>query len=541
MKIALAQLNFHIGNFKDNVEKIKTEIGKAAREKADLIVFSELAISGYPPRDFLEFSEFIELCELHLNQIAEKCIDIAAIIGCPVRNTSGKGKGLFNAACFLNNGKVEFIQKKTLLPTYDVFDEYRYFEPNSEFQIVDYKGKKIAITICEDIWDVGKLKLYDISPTDELNKFGPDIFINISASPFSKGQIEKRRKVLIENALKYNRPFIYVNHTGAQTELIFDGKSMVCDKNGRIIKTMKAFEEDLWFYDAAKEYHEEIIENNEKEDILDALVTGLKDYFRKSNFKKAVIGLSGGIDSAITLVIACKALGAENVLAVLMPSPYSSKHSIDDSLQLCINVGCSHRIIKIHDLIEEFDKTLSPEFGLLPKDLTEENIQARIRCILLMAFSNKFGSILLNTSNKSEKAVGYGTLYGDLSGGLSILGDVYKTEVYQLAKYINEVEEIIPKNILEKEPSAELRFDQKDTDSLPDYEVLDPILYQYIEENKSAPQIIEMGHDEVLVLNILKLVNTNEYKRFQTAPILRISKKAFGMGRRMPIVGKYLS
>lgn len=534
-------MNFHIGNFKENVEKILAEIRKAKQDRADLIVFSELAICGYPPRDFLEFTEFIDLCELHLNQIAEECTDIAAIIGCPVRNTSGKGKGLFNAACFLNKGKVEFIQKKTLLPTYDVFDEYRYFEPNNEFQIVEFKGKRIAITICEDIWDVGELKLYDISPTDELNKFEPDLFINISASPFSKDQMQKRRNILKINALKYGKPIIYVNHTGGQTELIFDGKSMICDKGGRIIKTMKSFEEDVWIFDDEVEYREELAQEDPNKDVLNALITGLRDYFKKSGFKKAVIGLSGGIDSALTLVIACNALGAENVLAVLMPSPYSSKHSIDDSLQLCVNVGCNHRIVKIHDLIEEFDKTLSPEFGILPKDLTEENIQARIRCTLLMAFSNKFGSILLNTSNKSEKAVGYGTLYGDLSGGISILGDVYKTEVYQLAKYINQVDEIIPKNVLEKEPSAELRFDQKDRDSLPDYDVLDPILYQYIEENKSALQIIEMGHDEVLVLNILRLVNTNEYKRFQTAPILRISKKAFGMGRRMPIVGKYLS
>lgn len=541
MKIAIAQLNYHIGNFRDNVAKIKKEIKRASDEKADLIVFSELAICGYPPRDFLEFQEFIDLCEQNLKEIAKECTSIASVIGCPVRNTSGKGKKLFNSACFLSEGKISFTQHKSLLPTYDVFDEYRYFEPNNEYQIVELNGVKLALTICEDIWDIAEVKMYEKSPLKELAKFEPDIFINISASPYSKGHYEERCEVLTSNSKNYNKPFIYVNHVGAQTELIFDGKSMVSDSSGKIVKTMKPFEEDFWIYDTEKSYSEEKLRINDREDVLDALVTGLSDYFRKSGFKKAVIGLSGGIDSALTVVIASQALGPQNVLAVLMPSPYSSQHSIDDSIELCERIGCDHRIIKIHDLIDGFDKALEKEFMNLPKDLTEENIQARIRSILLMSFSNKFGSILINTSNKSEKAVGYGTLYGDLSGGLSVLGDVYKTEVYQLAEFINESEEVIPNNILVKEPSAELRFDQKDSDSLPDYDELDPVLYQYIEENKSAPEIIEMGFDEQLVRNILRLVNSSEYKRFQTAPILRVSKKAFGMGRRMPIVGKYLS
>ncbi len=541
MKIALAQLNYHIGNFADNVAKIKKYISKAEEEGADLVVFSELAISGYPPRDFLEFKEFIDLCDQHLKDIASSCSNIAAIVGCPVRNTSGKGKKLYNAACFLNDGKVEFIQRKTLLPTYDIFDEYRYFEPNNEFGLVEFKGKKIALTICEDIWDVADDKLYERSPTDELAKLDPDLFLNISASPYSVGHYVQRCHMLSTNAKKYEKPFIYVNHVGAQTELIFDGKSMVCDSNGLITKTMNSFEEDFCVYDTDADHEVERLEVDDREDVLDALVTGIKDYFKKSGFKKAVIGLSGGIDSALTVVIAAQALGSENVTAIMMPSPYSSDHSVDDSVDLCKRVGCESKLIKIHDLISEFDQSLNPMFEGLPKDLTEENIQARIRAILLMAYSNKFGGILLNTSNKSEKAVGYGTLYGDLSGGLSVLGDVYKTDVYRLAQYINEDEEVIPHNILVKEPSAELRYDQKDTDSLPDYDELDPILFQYIEENKSAPEIIEMGYKESLVRNVLGLVNMNEYKRFQTAPILRVSKKAFGMGRRMPIVGKYLS
>ena len=541
MKIALAQLNYHIGNFIDNVDKIRSNIKRAEADGADLIVFSELAISGYPPRDFLEFKEFIDLCEINLQGIAKDCVNIAAIVGCPVRNTSGKGKSLYNAACFLNNGKVEMIQRKTLLPTYDIFDEYRYFEPNNEYNVVEYKGKKLALTVCEDIWDMAEIRMYEKCPTDELQKFDPDLYINISASPYAKGHYVSRCHLLGANTHKYGKPFIYVNHVGAQTELIFDGRSMVCDENGLIVKTLNAFEEDFWIYDTEVKHEAGSMDVDDREDVLNALVTGIKDYFRKSGFKKAVIGLSGGIDSALTVVIAAQALGAENVTAVMMPSPYSSDHSVDDSVELCKRVGCESRLIKIHDLIDGFDGALKDEFGDLPKDLTEENIQARVRATLLMAISNKFGGILLNTSNKSEKSVGYGTLYGDLSGGLSVLGDVYKTEVYEMARFINEDEEIIPNHILIKEPSAELRHDQKDSDSLPDYEELDPILYQYIEENKSAPEIIEMGYDEKLVRSIITLVNRNEYKRFQTAPILRVSKKAFGMGRRMPIVGKYLS
>lgn len=541
MKIALSQLNYHIGNFKENVAKIKSGIKRAKLEGADLVVFSELAISGYPPRDFLEFREFIDLCETHLREIAFECSEIAAIVGSPVRNHRKSGKKLFNASCFLHDGEIRAVQGKTLLPNYDIFDEYRYFESSSDFELVEYKGQRIAMTICEDIWDIGERRMYEKTPTDSLAELSPDLFINISASPYNKDHYNERVRVLKANASKYGKAFVYVNHIGAQTELIFDGRTMVCDAEGRIIKTMKAFNEDFWIYDTKDEYQEDELNIDKRKDVLSALELGVSDYFRKNGFKKAVIGLSGGIDSALTIVIASRALGAENVKAILMPSPYSSSHSIDDSRELCENLGCPYEIIEIHDLIKSFDKTLEKKFRNLPEDLTEENIQARIRSILLMADANKFGSILLNTSNKSEKSCGYGTLYGDLSGGLSVLGDVYKTEVYELARFINRDGIVIPEHILIKAPSAELRHNQKDSDSLPDYEILDPILYQYIEENKSAPEIVELGYDEQTVHQILKMVNRSEYKRFQTAPILRVSRKAFGMGRRMPIVGKYLS
>ena len=456
MKVALAQVNYHIGNFPENSEKIIANIRKAREEGADLVVFAELAICGYPPRDFLEFNEFIDRCEQSLEKIARECNGIAAVLGSPVRNTSGKGKALYNSACLLQDGRVEFTQGKSLLPTYDIFDEYRYFEPNSVYDVVEVKGKKLALTICEDIWNVGENKLYEREPMEELIQLKPDLVINISASPFSVEHYETRSEMLRQNVEKYGIPFVYVNHVGAQTELIFDGRSMYCLPEAGVVKTMKAFEEDLSIIDLDKKMPAEPIETDPYEDIYCALVCGVSDYFRKSGFSQAVIGLSGGIDSALTVAIACRALGPDRVSTLLMPSPYSSQHSIDDSITLCENLGCSYQLIRIDDLISGFDDSLKELFGDLPKDLTEENIQARVRAILLMAVSNKFGSILLNTSNKSEKAVGYGTLYGDLAGGLSVLGDVYKTEVYKVAAYVNREEFVIPEHIMIKEPSAEL-------------------------------------------------------------------------------------
>jgi NAD+ synthase (glutamine-hydrolysing) len=543
MKIALAQLNFHIGNFENNTGKIIDAIRQAKVAGADLVVFAELAVSGYPPRDFLEFHDFIRLCHESIEKISIECRGIAAIVGAPSINKAPEGKNLFNSAWFLHEGSVVSVHHKGLLPNYDVFDEYRYFEPAREFSTVDYKGIRLAITVCEDIWDVGEDLMYTVQPMDVMSGENPDIMINIAASPFDYGHAARRKDVLRRNVLRYGIPIVYVNHTGAQTELLFDGGSMVMASDGRVLNECPYFAEDMLIWDSSDQ-HQQLRENdhaNKYALIHDALVMGIRNYFSKLGFKQAILGLSGGIDSALTLVLACEALGEENVISLLLPSRYSSNHSIDDSLLLLKNLGSPHHILSIEDGFAAMESTLMPHFTDRKPDLTEENIQARLRAVLLMAFSNKFGYILLNTSNKSEAAVGYGTLYGDMCGGISVLGDVYKTEVYKLAEYINRKREIIPKNIISKAPSAELRHDQKDSDSLPEYDMLDPILFEYIEQKKSPAQIISMGFSEDLVRRILKLVNTNEYKRYQSPPILRVSPKAFGMGRRMPIVGKYLS
>lgn len=546
MKIALAQLNYHIGNFDFNTRHIIEHIISAKERGADLVVFAELALCGYPPRDFLEFEEFIELCEEAIKEIAVHCINVAAIIGLPIKNTTVAGKDLYNAAYFIADGKVKSVVKKALLPTYDVFDEYRYFEPAYEFGCIDFKNEKIALTICEDLWNINDNPLYVSNPMDVLVKEEPTIMINIAASPFSYCHDDERGKVLSENARKYNLPLLYVNQVGAQTEIIFDGGSLVYDRDGRLVDEMRVFEEDVRIYDFENGVvgNAAVMERNmvpDIEQIHDALILGIKDYFRKSGFTKAVLGLSGGIDSAVVCALACRALGAENVMAVLMPSVYSSDHSIKDALDLVENFGCKHEVVPIKEAAEAFDKMLAPAFEGMPFNLTEENIQARCRGIVVMAMSNKFGYILLNTSNKSECAVGYGTLYGDMCGAIGVIGDVYKTQVYELANFINRDKEVIPINSIVKPPSAELRPGQKDSDSLPEYDELDKILFEYIEGKKSSSAIIAKGHDESLVRRVIKLVNTAEFKRYQTPPILRVSPKAFGMGRRMPIVGKYLS
>ena len=541
MNIALAQLNFHIGNFDQNVNKMIEAIGCARDQGAELVVFSELAICGYPPRDFLEFSDFIAQCQDALQCLARQCTDIAAIVGCPCENPQAAGKDLFNAAFFLHEGEVKQSVYKSLLPTYDVFDEYRYFEPGREWELIKFGGKRIALTICEDIWSLEN-ELYSLHPMDELARKGADLMINIAASPFSYNQRESRLGVLRQNTTRYGLPIVYVNHVGAQTELLFDGASMVMNGRGELVHELKHFEEDLAVINSEQLTTAVNTPAMQKiERIHNALVMGVRDYFQKLGFKKAILGLSGGIDSAVTLVLVAKALGAKNVRAVMMPSRYSSEHSITDSKELASNLGCEIDRISIEDIFKKFEHELAPSFKGREVDLAEENIQARVRGVLLMALSNKFGYILLNTSNKSEAAVGYGTLYGDMCGGLSVLGDVYKTEVFELANYINSKEEIIPQHIIDKPPSAELRHDQKDSDSLPDYADLDRVLLEYIENRKGPREIIAMGYDEPMVRRILKMVNINEYKRHQMPPVLRVSSKAFGMGRRMPIVGKYLS
>ena len=544
MKIALSQLNYHIGNFEKNNQKIIDSIQKAKNEGAELIVFAELAIGGYPAKDLLRNAAFLQQCYLSIENIAEHCQDIACIIGAPVPNQDGEGKSLYNAAVLIEQGQVKHITKKSLLPDYDVFDEYRYFEPNAHVSCIKFKEKTIALTICEDLWDDDGPNSYVGDIMLELAKENPDLIINIAASPFSYTHFESRKNVLKRNVIKASAPLIYVNQIGAQTDIIFDGRSLALNKKAEVILELKAFEEDLQFVELSNNDLKSNLEyiprkTSEISLIHDALILGLRDYFQKSGFKSAVLGLSGGLDSALVAALACEALGADNVLSILMPSVYSTDHSLKDALDLVENTGCQHQIIPIKDIASAFETTLEETFAGRDKDTTEENIQARTRGTLLMAISNKFGNILLNTSNKSEAAVGYGTLYGDMAGSISVIGDVYKTQAYELAKYINHDREIIPINTIVKPPSAELRPDQKDSDSLPDYDLLDAVLFQLIEMEKSKEDVINLGFEESLVNRIYKLLCNAEFKRFQAPPILRVSPKAFGPGRSMPLVAKY--
>jgi NAD+ synthase (glutamine-hydrolysing) len=569
MKIALAQLNYRVGDFENNVSQITETIEKAKSRQADLVVFAELSVCGYPPRDFLEFDDFIRRCHEAVISISRHCMGIAAIVGSPSANPAPKGKPLYNTAYFLADGNILAKVHKTLLPNYDVFDEYRYFEPNRlPFSVVEYLGHRFALTICEDLWNISDDPLYIRNPMDELAKLNPDAIINIAASPFNYLQQEIRRDILVRNALSYELPVIYVNQVGGQTELIFDGGSMAVSSKGEVVAALKDFEEDFLIFESHKVIKSQsfrsasdilpsalqpsstfsdiqLFKSSNSPDAIRlihaALVLGIRDYFGKMGFSKAILGLSGGIDSAVTMALAVSALGNKNVRAILLPSQFSSDHSIADAVSLAKNLDVAYDVIPITEAFHSCEKTLQPQFAGLPFNLAEENIQARIRAVILMALSNKFGYILLNTSNKSEAAVGYGTLYGDMCGGLSVLGDVYKTQVYELARFINKDEEVIPRNSILKPPSAELRPDQKDSDSLPDYDILDQVLFRYIEQRTGPAELISQGFDEDVVKRVLKLVNTNEYKRYQTPPILRVSPKAFGMGRRMPIVGKYLS
>ena len=545
MKIAIAQLNFHIGNFEGNLSKMLQAVETAKTQGADLVCFSELATVGYPPRDFLEFEDFIELAEHSVQELAKAAKGIAIVVGSPTKNPVIEGKDLYNSAYFLADGRVQQMQHKTLLPTYDIFDEYRYFEPANEWRVVEYQGKRIALTVCEDIWNIGNENpLYTVCPLDELVPQKPDFILNLSASPFSYKQANTRIHTVKANVQRYGIPMFYVNHCGAQTELIFDGGSLVVSPDGKIFDELPYFEECIRTYEleAVVKGGRENEQPKEKMTLIhDALLLGIRDYFRKLGFKRAILGLSGGIDSAVVAVLAARALGPDNVRVVLMPSQFSSDHSIHDARKLAENLGTQYDIIPIEGIYQSYIEALKPHFWSQPFNIAEENLQARARGNLLMALSNKFGNILLNTSNKSEVAVGYGTLYGDMCGGLSVIGDLYKTEVFALARYMNKDGELIPENIITKPPSAELRPNQKDSDSLPEYEALDEILYEYIEGRFSPQDIIERGYDEKLVRRVLRLVNINEFKRHQMAPVLRVSEKAFGMGRRMPIVGKYLA
>ncbi|MBK5270747.1 MAG: NAD+ synthase [Bacteroidia bacterium] len=575
MKIALAQQNYHIGNFEENTRKIIEGIGWAKQQGADLVVFSELCVCGYPPRDFLEFKDFINKSYEAVNAIKEHTADIGVLIGGPAYNPLKEGKDLFNTVFLLYEKQIKGEVHKTLLPNYDVFDEYRYFEPANTWNVLEFKGKKLAITICEDIWNMGDNPLYRITPMEKLMPLKPDVMINLSASPYNYAQDIVRNSLVKAHTIKYKLPMLYCNTVGSQTEIVFDGGSLVYDINGDKVKEMKYFEEDYQVFvledlskvsgsskvspkggdleGAAKVFFsasdvgvgndtlEYLTNEKNMDEIYHALILGIRDYFFKMGFSKAILGSSGGIDSAVTQALAVQALGKENVRAILMPSQFSTLHSVNDAEQLSKNLGNSYDIIPIKNIYESFITELKPVFKDMPFGLAEENIQARTRGNLLMSIANKFGYILLNTSNKSELATGYGTLYGDMAGGLSVLGDVYKMQVYALAKYINKQKKVIPENIIIKAPSAELRPDQKDSDSLPEYDTLDRVLYEYIELRKGPKEIVEEGFDKTLVDRVLKLVNTSEYKRNQFCPIIRISCKAFGVGRRVPIVGKYLS
>ncbi len=539
MKVAWAQLNFCIGDFESNTKRIIQNILKAKAEEVDLIVFSELAVCGYPPLDQLQSQTFLNACQESIAEISKHCINIAAIIGAPEINKNAHGKKLFNAAYFIENQQVKKIIRKTLLPNYDVFDESRYFEPNNMFELISLGNAKIALTICEDLWD-DHSKLYTISPLQELMKLNPDFIVNIAASPFHYSQHQIRQNIIQEKALKYKIPVLYVNQFGAQTDLIFDGGSCAVNAQAQIIAQAPFFKQhyqSFQIFDNKSDFKAPA--PTKVELMYEALICGVHDFFTKQNFNKAVLGLSGGIDSALTLVLAVEALGKENVLAVLLPSAYSTDHSVNDALQLAQNLGCKHEVLPIEQSFTTILQTLKPQFKETPFNLAEENIQARLRGLLLMALSNKFGYILLNTSNKSEMAVGYGTLYGDMCGGLAVIGDVYKTEVYDLCRYINRKKEIIPINTIHKPPSAELRHNQKDSDSLPEYDVLDMILKLYIEEQRTIQEITENGFDKALVESLITMVNKNEYKRKQAPPVLRLSPKAFGTGRRIPLVAKY--
>ena len=544
MKIAIAQLNFHIGNFDGNLQKMLAAVAEAKAQQADLVLFGELATCGYPPRDFLEFNDFIERCHASIEALKNASHGIGIAVGSPSRNPVVEGKDLYNSAWFLHDGKVLGVQHKTLLPTYDIFDEYRYFEPAHEFQTIDFQGKRIALSICEDIWNVGNENpLYTICPLDEMMPQRPDFILNLSASPFNYAHAAARIHTVRANVERYQIPMFYCNIVGGQTDIIFDGGSIVMSPDGRVFDEMPYFREEIRCYDLAEVQRggRDAEQPKEKIELIhQALLLGIRDYFSKLGFRKAILGLSGGIDSAVTAALAAEALGPDNVRGVLMPSQHSSQHSVNDARELAERLGIQYDIVPIEPMYVAFAEALRPHFWGLPENVAEENIQARVRGMVVMAMSNKFGNILLNTTNKSEMAVGYGTLYGDMCGGLAVLADLYKLEVYALAAHLNREREVIPQSSIEKPPSAELRPGQKDSDTLPPYEVLDPLLFQYIEMRKGPRELVAMGLDEALVRRVLRMVNVNEFKREQAPPVLRVSPKAFGMGRRLPIVGKYL-
>ena len=556
MKICLAQINPTVGAFEQNVKKICRFINTAKKKGADLIVFPEMCIVGYPPKDLLELSGFVDSNLKALEEVRNNVTGISAIVGFVDRNAGQRGKNLYNAAAYINNKEIVSRHYKSLLPTYDVFDEDRYFEPAHSISLAKISGRKSGISICEDAWGANIIwhgKIHHKDPVESMIRQGAEIIINISASPFTIGKQDERLKMLTSHAKKYNVPIIFVNQIGGNDDLVFDGNSLVINKKGVIVDKALSFEEDLLMVEfkgpdisaggskpsSVGKRTQAGADEGEIESVYNALVLGTRDYVRKCGFKKAVIGLSGGIDSAVTAVIAARALGKGKVLGVTMPSGFSSKGSVKDSKALAKRLGIAFENIPIKSVYNAYTKTLSGVFTGLPFDVTEENLQARIRGKILMAISNKHGYLVLTTGNKSELAVGYCTLYGDMCGGLAVISDIPKTMVYDIAEYINRRKEVIPIHTIEKPPSAELRPDQKDQDSLPPYDILDGVLKAYVEESRDIDDIIGRGFNEALVKDIIKKVDTNEYKRKQAAPGLKVTSKAFGTGRRMPLAQRY--
>ncbi len=546
MKITIAQLDPTVGDVQGNLEKALAALALASQDKSDLVVFSELFLTGYPPLDLLEKTWFITKVQAAVKELVRRSKEhpaIGIIIGAPWPTRLKTGKGLFNAALFIHNGKLVGVQPKTLLPTYDVFNETRYFDPSPYIKPIRFKGEHIGISVCEDAWNIEGLwptrRLYNEEPISILVKKGATILINISASPFSIGKETLRYKFVRDHAKKHGVPFIYVNQVGGNDELVFDGRSLVSNGTGRPIFIAPAFVEHCLTVDIKKSRPCSYKPQPGIETVYQALVLGTRDYLHKCGFKKAVVGLSGGIDSALVAAIAADALGNDNVLGITMPSPFSSQGSIEDSRTLARNLGIDFKNISITDIHGTYLNTVAPSFSGRPADTTEENLQARIRGNILMAFSNKFGYLTLSTGNKSELSTGYCTLYGDMSGGLAVISDVPKTMVYELARYINRDTELIPQATIDKEPSAELRPDQRDQDTLPPYPVLDQILQLYIEEGLSAEEIIKKKYDRDTVLWVTRTVDRNEYKRRQAAPGLKVTGKAFGRGRHMPVAAKF--
>ncbi|GAB4290113.1 MAG: NAD+ synthase [Ignavibacteriaceae bacterium] len=540
MKIALCQIDTIIGDIEYNKQKILSGYQRGVNDGVDLVIFPELSLIGYPPLDLVEKSEFREAAQKAAAEIAAVTGSTGLLFGSITEDNDRVGTDIHNSALLCHDGKIQFIQHKTLIPNYDVFDEMRYFDSAKDVFVYEFKGENLGISVCEDIWndeDYWYRRRYNVDPVKILIRKGATLLLNISASPYAYGKRKSRKEMLSVLTEKDKLPLAYVCCVGAQTELIFDGASMCFNNSGKLVKLGKSYEEDYFFFDTKQSYNE--ITDSERsfeEEVIDALIFGVKDYCFKTGFKKAVLGLSGGIDSALVTYIAVQALGNSNVHTVLLPSRYSSGGSIRDALKLIENLNIPYSQLSIEPVYEQIKNSLDPVFNSVFKKITLENLQARIRGTYLMAFANNYNYLLLTTGNKSELATGYCTLYGDMNGGLAVIADVYKTDVYRLAHYINRDKEIIPAEIIRKTPSAELSEGQTDQDVLPEYDILDRILRLYLEDNKELNEISSIIGDPELVMKVLRMVDLNEFKRKQAAPALRVSNKAFGYGRRYPIV-----